>query len=176
MNVMITSKNFNASDHLKETIESKFEKLGKYFSKDIVANVTLTMEKSRQTMEATINVNGTLFRAEETTSDIYSAIDKVVDKLSSQMSRFKTRLQKKHKDHKDFVFQEVPDDLAAGGSDMKIVKSKQFDLVPMSVEEAVMQMELLQHSFYVFINLESDNINIVYKRKTDDYGVLEPKY
>ncbi|HZK02257.1 MAG TPA: ribosome-associated translation inhibitor RaiA, partial [Anaerovoracaceae bacterium] len=84
MRVIITSKNFNASDHLKQTIEAKFEKLGKYFSKDIVANVTLAMEGGRQKIEATINAKGTIFRAEEETNDIYSGVDRVVDKLSSQ--------------------------------------------------------------------------------------------
>ena len=100
MRVIISSKNFNASDHLKEIIEKKFEKLGKYFSKDIIANVTLNMEKGRQKIEATINAKGTIFRAEEETNDIYVGVDKVVDKLASQMSRFKTKLQRKHEDHR----------------------------------------------------------------------------
>ena len=176
MKVIITSKNFDASDHLKDTIESKFEKLSKYFSKDIVANVFLTSEKGRQKIEATINAKGTIFRAEETANDAYTGVDKVVDKLSSQMSRFKTKLQRKHKDHKEFFFGELPDMTGPEPDEKQIVRRKKFDLLPMSVDEAVMQMELLEHSFYVFLNMESDSVNVVYKRKNNDYGLLEVNY
>lgn len=176
MKVIITSKNFNASDHLKETIETKFEKLSKYFSRDIVANVTLNMEKGRQKIEATINAKGTIFRAEETTNDIYAGVEKVVDKLSSQMSRFKTKLQRKHKDHKEFFFGELPDYDEQAPDEDRIVRRKKFELIPMSVDEAIMQMELLEHSFYVFLNMESNSVNVVYKRKEEDYGLLEVSY
>ncbi|MFA5635867.1 MAG: ribosome-associated translation inhibitor RaiA [Anaerovoracaceae bacterium] len=174
MRVIITSKNFSASDHLKQTIESKFEKLGKYFSKDIVANVTLTMERGRQKIEATINAKGTIFRAEEETNDIYTGVDRVVDKLSTQMSRFKTKLQRKHKDHKEFIFANLPE--APEAEEMAVVRRKKFDLMPMSQEEAIMQMELLEHTFYIFLNMETDTVNVVYKRKDGNYGLLEPNY
>ncbi len=174
MRVIITSKNFNASDHLKQTIESKFEKLGKYFSKDIVANVTLTMERGRQKIEATINAKGTIFRAEEETNDIYTGVDRVVDKLSTQMSRFKTKLQRKHKDHKEFIFANLPE--APEAEEMAVVRTKKFDLMPMTQDEAIMQMELLEHTFYIFLNMETDTVNVVYKRKDGNYGLLEPKY
>ena len=173
MKVIITAKNFNASDHLKEVIENKFEKLGKYFSSDIVVNVMLTTEKGRQKIEATINAKGTIFRAEETTTDLYAGVDKVVDKLSSQMSRFKTKLQRKHKDHKEFLFSELPDTQEQAPDEQRIVRRKKFDLIPMALDEAIMQMELLEHSFYVFFNMESATVNIVYKRKDGDYGLLE---
>ncbi len=174
MKVIITSKNFNASDHLKEIIESKFEKLGKYFSKDIIANVTLSSEKGRQKLEATINAKGTIFRAEEETTDVYSGVDRIVDKLASQMSRFKTKLLRKHKDHKEFVFTDLPE--APEAQEATVVKRKAFDLIPMSVDEAIMQMELLEHNFYVFLNMGTETVNVVYKRKAGDYGLLEPKY
>jgi len=176
MKIIITSKNLNASDHLKETIESKFERLGKYFSNDVAANITLSMEKGRQKIEATINAKGTIFRAEETTNDMYSGLDKVVEKLSSQMSRFKTKLQRKHKDHKELQFEELPDIASEEIGEMKVVKTKKFDIMSMSVDEAIMQMELLEHSFFVFLNMESDNVNVVYKRKDNTYGLLETRY
>ena len=176
MKVIITSKNMNASDHLKQTIESKLDRLGKYFSNDIVANVTLSMEKGRQKIEATINAKGTIFRAEETTNDIYSGIDGVIEKLSSQMSRFKTKLQRKHKDHKEFQFADLPEIAGEELEEMRVVRRKQFDLKPMTVDEAIMQMELLEHTFFVFLNLESDTVNVVYKRKDNDYGLLETRY
>lgn len=175
MKVIITSKNFNASDHLKETIEKKFEKLGKYFSNDIVANVMISMERNRQKMEATINARGMIFRAEESTTDAYEGVDRIVDKLSKQMSRFKDKLQKKYKDNKEFMFTDIPE-YEEEPEEMKIVKRKKFELLPMSVEEAIMQMELLQHSFFVFLNIETDSVNVVYKRHQDDYGLLETTY
>lgn len=176
MRIIITSKNFNASDHLKQTIENKFDRLGKYFSNDIVANVTLTMEKGRQKVEATINAKGTIFRAEETTNDAYNGVDRVVEKLASQMSRFKTKLQRKHKDHKEFLFAELPDAVSEETEEMRVVRTKKFDLMPMSVDEAIMQMELLEHTFFVFLNMESNGVNVVYKRKDNNYGLLETNY
>lgn len=176
MKVIITSKNFNASDHLKETIETKMEKLGKYFSKEIVANVTLVMEKGRQKIEATINAKGTIFRAEELTNDAYDGVDRVVEKLSSQMSRFKTKLVRKHNDHKEFYFENMPDTTFTEAEEMAVVRKKKFDVIPMSVDEAIMQMELVGHSFYIFLNVETDTISVVYKRKDESYGLLEPQY
>jgi putative sigma-54 modulation protein len=176
MKVIITSKNMNASDHLKETIESKLDRLGKYFSNEIVANVTLTMEKGRQKIEATINAKGTIFRAEETANDIYNGVDRVVEKLSSQMSRFKTKLQRKHKDHKELQFGDLPEIAGEELEEMRVVRKKQFDLKPMTVDEAIMQMELLEHTFFVFLNSETDTVNVVYKRKDNDYGLLETRY
>lgn len=176
MKVIITCKNYNASDRLKDTIDKKFEKLGKYFSKDIVANVTLTAEKGEQfRMEATINAVGTIFRAEERESDPYTCLDKTVDKLSTQMSRFKTKLVRKHKDQKHLMFTDIPD-YEEPEEEIKIVKTKKFELLPMSVEEAVMQMELVEHSFFVFLNMETDSVGVVYKRNDGNYGLLDTKY
>ncbi len=176
MKVIITSKNFSATDHLKDAIESKFEKLGKYFSQDIIVNVTLTIEKERQKIEATINAKGTIFRAENVTNDMYTGIDGVVDKLSTQMSRFKTKLQRKHKDHKEFIFADLPEIAEAENNEVQIARRKTFDVMPMSVDEAVMQMELLEHTFYIFSNMETESIAVVYKRKDGTYGLLEPNY
>lgn len=176
MKVIITSKNFNPSDHLKKIIETKFEKLGKYFSSEIVANVMLSVEKGREKVEATINAKGTIFRAEDETTDFYTAVDRVVDKLSTQMSRFKTKLQRKHKDHKEFIFANLPEIQESEAEDLAVVRTKEFDLAPMSADEAVMQMELLEHSFFIYLNMETGMVNVVYKRKDGDYGVLEPNY
>lgn len=176
MKVIISSKNYSASDRLKENIEKKLEKLGKYFSNDIVANVTVVSEKGKYKLEATINAKGTIFRAEETAEDPYTGIDRVVDKLSTQMSRFKTKLQRKHKEHKEFIFAELPEIEEEEKDEMQVVKRKRFDLRPMSVDEAIMQMELLEHNFFVFLNMETDSVNVVYKRKDDTFGLLETNY
>ena len=120
MKVVITSKNMNANDRLKDTIEKKMEKLSKYFSDNIIVNVTLSAEKNRQKIEATIRVRGMIFRAEDVSGDIYEGIDNVVEKLSTQMSRFKTKIQKKHKDNKDFVFADWPEEVQ---EEIKVVKT-----------------------------------------------------
>lgn len=173
MKVTIASKNFNTTQHLKDTIDRKFEKLGKYFSDDIVVNVMVSAEKERETMEATINARGMIFRAESTSDDIYECVDKVVDRLSTQMSRFKSKIQKKYKDNKALNFMDIPDEEDA---EIRVVRTKKFELVPMNVEEAIVNMELLQHNFYVFLNMETDSVNVVYKRKSNDYGLLETTF
>jgi putative sigma-54 modulation protein len=172
MKIIITSKNFSVNDHLKETVEKKFEKLKKYFSQDIVVNVMISMERGKQKMEATINARGMIFRAEESAGDVYEAVDRVLEKLSTQMSRFKTKLQKKHKDTKEFSFADIPE-YEGEPEEIKIVKTKKFELEPMSTEEAIMQMELVNHNFFVFLNMENDRISVVYKRNNNDYGLLE---
>lgn len=175
MKVNITGKNFNTYKHLQETLEKKFDKLGKYFSDDITVNVVLSQERGKDKIEATINAKGAVFRSEEVNDDIYEAIDKAVDKLSSQMSRFKGKLQKRYNDNKALKFEFVPEteDVYEVG---KIVKTKKFQLEPMSVEEAILQMEMLQHEFFVFLDMETDSVNVVYARKDKNYGVLETTY
>lgn len=175
MKIIITSKNLSSSEYLKDTIEKKLEKLSKYFSNDIVANVMVSAEQGRQKIEATINAAGTIFRAEESADNAYDAVDGVVDKLSSQMSRFKTKLQRKHKDNKGFKFAEIPD-YVDEPEEMAVVKKKKMEISPMNVEEAIMQMELLGHSFFVFMNMDTESVNIVYERKNGDYGLIETVY
>jgi putative sigma-54 modulation protein len=171
--VTITSRNFNASEHLKDTIEKKIQKLSKYFSDDIVVNVMLSSEKGKDKVEATINAKGTIFRAEETANAAYDAIDRVVEKLSTQMSRYKSKLLKKHKENKEFIFAEIPD---VEEEEINIVKRKQIELTPMTMEEAIIQMELLEHNFFVYADVETNEVSVVYKRKNDDYGVIETKF
>jgi putative sigma-54 modulation protein len=175
MKVNITGKNFNTYKRLQETVEKKFERLGKYFSDDITANVVLSQERGKDKIEATINAKGAVFRAEEVTPDIYEGIDKVVDKLSSQMSRFKGKLQKRYNNNKALKFEFVPesdDDV----EEVKVVKNKKFELRPMTVDEAILEMEMLQHDFFVFLDMETDSVNVVYRRKDGNYGLLETTY
>ena len=176
MKVVISGKNFNASDELKKTVEKKFGKLDKFFSDEIPANVKFKTEGgSKYKVEATINTKGTIFRAEDVTNDPYEGVDKVVDRLSTQMSKFRKKLQKKHKDNKTVNFAELPE-IEEVQEEVEVVKKKKFNLQPMTVDEAIMQMELLEHSFFVFLNLETDSVAVVYKRKNNSYGVLEPVY
>jgi putative sigma-54 modulation protein len=173
MNINISTKNFNASDHLIETIEAKLSRLDKYFSNDIETNVTLSGEKARQKIEATINAGSAIFRAEETTQDIYNGIDRIVDKLGGQMSKFKRKIAHKHKDNKSIRFEDIPDPADADTGKFEIVRRKAYELLPMTPEEAILQMELLSHNFYVFLDMERDQAGVVYKRNDGKYGLLE---
>ena len=175
MEVIITGKNYSPSDKLKETIEKKFEKLDKYFSNEIAGNVMVIREKAGYKVESTINANGTIFRAEVKADDPYDCVDRCIEKLSSQMSRFKTKLQKKHKGQKAIDFAEVPA-FEEPEEEIHVVKKKKFELVPMTIDEAIVQMELLEHDFFVFLNMETDSVNVVYKRDDEDYGLLETSY
>ena len=171
MEIIITGKNFTASEQLKLRIEKKLGKLDKYFSQETVANVMLSNIKEGQKLEATINADGMIFRAESTSSDIEYALDKVVDRLASQMSRFKQKLIRKHQGTKGLIPAEIPD--AAEEAEVGVVKTKRFRINPMSTEEAILQMELLEHSFFVFRDAETNRVNIVYKRNDGGYGLLE---
>ncbi len=175
MKIIITNKNINSSDFLKENIEKKFSKLDKYFSDEVTANVVVSVQKGRQKVEATINGAGTIFRAEQVADVAYDAVDGIVDKLSSQMSRFKTKLQRKHKENKNFFFAELPD-MEEEEDEINVVKRKKMEIAPMNVEEAIMQMELLGHNFFIFLNMETDSVNVVYQRKNGDYGLIETTY
>ena len=175
MKTVITGKNYTPSDKLKEIIEKKFAKLDKYFSEETTANVLTIKEKGNYKVEATIDAKGTIFRAETRSGDPYDCVDRCIEKLSNQMSRFKTKLQKKYKGQKDFGFEELPE-FEEEQEEINVVRSKKFQLEPMVVEEAIMQMEMLNHDFFVYLNMETDSVNVVYKRKDGNYGVLETTY
>ena len=176
MKTIITGKNYTPSDKLKETIEKKFEKLDKYFSNEITGNIMVIKEKAGYKVEATINAKGTIFRAEMRADDPYDAVDRVIEKLSSQMSRFKSKLQKKYKGQQDLMFADLPEYEEEEPEVIQVVKRKKFELEPMTVDEAIVQMELLAHTFYIFLNMETDSVNVVYRRNDRDYGLLETSY
>ena len=175
MKTIITGKSYTPSDKLKETIEKKFSKLDKYFSDEITAQVMTIKEKSKYKVEATINAKGTIFRAETAADDPYDCVDRCIEKLSNQMSKFKTKLQKKYKGQKAFGFEELPA-YEDEKEEISVVKSKKLQLEPMNEEEAIMQMEMLNHDFFVYLNMETDSVNVAYKRKDGNYGILETTY
>ncbi|MGI6212257.1 MAG: ribosome hibernation-promoting factor, HPF/YfiA family [Anaerovoracaceae bacterium] len=175
MKVNIIARNFRTYDKLEETIEKKLSKLGKYFSDDISANVVLSREKGMDKIETTINGKGMLFRTEEKAEDVYEALDKSIDKLSSQMSKFKGKLQKRYNNNKALKFEFLPED-DEEMEEPKIVKSKKYQLSPMNADEAVLEMEMLNHDFFVFLNMDTDSVGVVYRRKDGNYGLLDTDY
>ena len=177
MKYNITGKNFKTYRRLEEQIEKKFDRLDKYFSEDITANIVLSLERGKDKIEVTINAQGALFRAEEVTDDVYEGIDRAVDKLTSQIKKFKGRLQKRYQDNKALKFEFLEDEPEEEEEEqLKIVREKKFDLRPMDVEEAILEMEMLEHDFFVFLNSDTETVNVVYRRKGGKYGLLEPQY
>lgn len=176
MKITLTGKNFNTYKHLQDTIEKKLKKLDKYFADDAEAKVVLSTERGKDKIEITVNAKGSVFRTEQIGQDVYEGLDKSIDKLASQMSRFKGKLQKRYNDNKSVRFESIPAPDEEQSPIGEIVKTKRLDLSPMDVHEAILQMEMLQHNFFVFINSESDLVNIVYKRNDGNYGVMETVY
>jgi putative sigma-54 modulation protein len=172
MKYIITAKKIELTEALKQQITKKIGRLEKYFGADAETHATLSVQRNKQTIEITIRFNGMAVRAEVTADDMYSALDRAADILERQIGKNKTRLSKKlHEDgvkHIENTFVEKED------SDFDIVRTKRFAVKPMSVEEAILQMNLLGHVFFMFLNSEDKEINVVYKRKDGGYGVIEP--
>ena len=174
MKIIVTGKNIAISDKIQDAIDKKFEKLGKYFADDIQAKVLIHPEKAKVKVEATIVNKGTIFRAEDVAQDVFDCIDTVADKLLTQMSKYKGKLMKRHKGKESIKFEMIPEVPAA--EETRVVKTKKFQLMPMTVDDAILQMEMLQHNFFVFLDTETDSVNVVYKRNDDDYGLLETEH
>ncbi|MGI6177157.1 MAG: ribosome hibernation-promoting factor, HPF/YfiA family [Eubacterium sp.] len=171
MKTIITGKNYTPDRHLEDTIQKKLEKLGKYFSDDIDAKVYLSQERGRVKTEVNINAKGALFRTEVLASDAYEGIDIAVDKLSSQMSKFKGKLQARYQNNKSVRFEAIPQ--AEETQTGKIVRTKKLALTPMAPDEAVLQMEMSGHNFYAFVDSKTETVSIAYKRNDGNYGILE---
>ncbi len=183
MQYIITGKNIEVTKALQDKVVAKLSKLEKFFSPDSEARVTLSVEKLSQIVEVTIPTKGRLLRAEVESQDMYAAIDEIVDVLQRQLHKYKNKLKDKarrdtpSKDEQqlqNIIFDSVEDPKEE--SNIKIEKVKRFDLKPMDAEEAVLEMELIGHNFFVFKNGETDEVNVVYKRKNGTYGLIEPEY
>lgn len=175
MRVSIIAKNTTATPALTEMIEKKLSKVKKFFEPEVEAKVKLSVQKNTQKVEITIPFNGNILRAEEVTDDMYKSIDLVINKLERRIRKQKTKLSKRSNDSLRFPeLDEVVDNVEEENG--IVVRTKRFMVKPMSAEEAILQMELLGHSFFVYRDAEEDKISVVYKRKDGDYGLLEPEY
>jgi len=159
---------------LKSAVEDKIGKLEKYFTPDTEVHVTLSVEKDRQKIEVTIPVKGTVIRSEQISSDMYVSIDLVEEIIERQLKKYKNKLierqQGSHYLKPEFIEKDYAED-----DEVKIVRTKKFDIKPMYAEDACIQMELTGHNFFVFCNAETDQVNVVYKRKGNTYGLIEPE-
>lgn len=175
MKITVNGKNIEVTNGLRSAVEKKLSKLDKYFTPDIEAHATLSVQRNRQIIEVTIPFNGVILRGEESNDDMYASIDLVVDKLERQIRKQKTKLQRRT--HSEALkFQVIPDEKPDGKTEPKVVKTKRFSVKPMSDDEAVLQMELLGHSFFVYENDENGEVNVLYKRRDGNYGIIEPEY
>jgi putative sigma-54 modulation protein len=177
MKFQIRGKNIQLSEALKEYVEKRLGKLDKYFDNNPEAIVTLSVEKDRHRVEVTMPISGFILRGEEESTDMYACIDLVVEKLEKQVEKYKTRLLKKNKSHsiKDLT-PVISVETADEDKEPQIVRTKRFAIKPMPIEEAIMQMNLLGHNFFVFSNAETEEVNVVYKRKDGNYGLIEPEF
>ena len=175
MRYIIYGKNLEVSEGLKQAVHDKFSKLEKFFTPETEVQVTLSVQKDNQTVEATIPMKGTILRVEPTSTDMYVSIDLVQEIIERQMRKNKTRLVNRNRGGGNFqkAFIEMETEEA---EEIRIVRSKKFAIKPMDPEEACIQMELSGHSFFVFRNGETDEVNVVYKRKGNTYGLIEPEY
>jgi putative sigma-54 modulation protein len=176
MKFIIIGKNIDVTPGLKEAVESKLGKLERYFTPDTEIHVTLSVQKERQKIEVTIPVKGGLIRSEEESNDMYVSIDLVEEIIERQLRKYKNKLIAKHQEGGNIrqEFYDSEDTVTEG--DIRIVKTKRFGIKPMYPEDACLQMELLGHDFFVFYNAESDEVNVVYKRKDGTYGLIEPEF
>ena len=176
MRITITGRNIELTPGIKEAVEDKLGKLEKYFKPETDVNVTLSVEKERQKIEVTIPTKGHTIRAEEVSNDMYVSIDLVEETLERQLIKYRTKIiSKKMNAAANFKAEYLEEKIEEDEEEIKIVRSKRYDLKPMYPEDACIQMELLGHDFFVFVNAETDEVNVVYKRKANTYGIIEPE-
>ncbi|MGX8711156.1 MAG: ribosome hibernation-promoting factor, HPF/YfiA family [bacterium] len=175
MKITVTGRKVNLRDNFKELAAKKLSRFDRVFDDDAQANVVVTLERNRQTVEITIKSRGMIYRAEATDFEMNDALDQVVSALGRQIRKNKTRLEKEiHSAALDQYVQDYLHTAEEDDSEYKIVRTKHFFVKPLSTEEAILQMNLLGHQFFMFRDEQSGEINVVYKRKDGNYGLLEP--
>ena len=163
------------SDSLKARTEKKLSKLDRYFNREAEALIRFRQQRGgRNIAEITVSVNGLILRAEEVSNDMYLSIDRAVDKLESQIRRYRTKMEKHLRDPKPEAPEEVVEPVYEEAS-YDVVRTKRFSVKPMDVDDAITQMELLGHSFFVFMNAETDSMSVLYRRNDGAYGLLVPE-
>jgi len=173
MNITIIGRKCNPREDFRSRVEKRLLKVEKLFGEDAVAKVTATVEKNYQAVEVTVNKDGMIFRAEERAENINDALDECVDSLVRQIRKNKTRVEKKLRAvaFDDFIDSDIEEE-----TEFDLIREKTIALKPQSVEEAILQMNLLGHQFYMFLNADTDTINVVYGRKDSGYGLIVPDY
>ncbi|MCD8222180.1 MAG: ribosome-associated translation inhibitor RaiA [Clostridiales bacterium] len=175
MRYTITGRNMDVTPALRSAIEDKLGKLERYFQPETEVIVTLSVQRERQKIEVTIPVKGNIIRAEKSSTDMYVSIDLVEEIIERQIKKYRKKLIDKKQSAQAFSDLFINEE-SVGDETIEIVKSKRFAVKPMDPEEACVQMELLGHSFYVFLNAQTEQVNVVYKRRGNTYGLIEPEF
>ena len=176
MKFIISGRNIDITDGLRTAVEDKLGKLERYFTADTEIIVTLSVEKERQKIEVTIPVKGNIIRAEQVSNDMYVSIDLVEEIIERQLRKYKTKIINKKQNVETFQPEFIEKDYEDDTNEIKIIRTKKFGFKPMYPEDACVQMELLGHNFFVFLNAETEEVNVVYKRKGNTYGLIEPDF
>ncbi|MEY8517305.1 ribosome-associated translation inhibitor RaiA [Lachnospiraceae bacterium 29-84] len=175
MRITISGKNIEITEGLRKAVEEKLSKLERYFTPETDVTVTLSVEKERQKIEVTIPVKGNIIRSEQVSNDMYVSIDLVEEVIERQLKKYKNKIidrkQSATNFQKEFIEKEIEDE-----DEVAIIRTKRFGMKPMYPEDACVQMELLGHNFFVFQNAETEQVNVVYKRKGNTYGLIEPEF
>ena len=174
MKITISGKNIDVTEGLKAAVNEKLGILEKYFTPDTNVIVTLSVEKERQKIEVTIPVKGNIIRSEQVSNDMYVSIDLVEEVIERQLRKYKNKIADKQQEAGNFQKEYLEHDYLED-EDIQIIRTKKFGMKPMYPEDACVQMELLGHTFFVFRNAETDEVNVVYKRKNNTYGLIEPE-
>ena len=174
MKITISGKNIDVTEGLKAAVNEKLGKLEKDFTPDTNVIVTLSVEKERQKIEVTIPVKGNIIRSEQVSNDMYVSIDLVEEVIERQLRKYKNKIADKQQEAGNFQKEYLEHDYLED-EDIQIIRTKKFGMKPMYPEDACVQMELLGHTFFVFRNAETDEVNVVYKRKNNTYGLIEPE-
>lgn len=175
MHFTIVGKNIDVTEGLKAAVEDKIGKLERYFASETEVHVTMSVEKDRQKIEVTIPVKGNIIRSEQVSNDMYVSIDLVEEIIERQLKKYKNKLVDKHHNGGSFKEEFLEKDFV-DEEEIKIIRTKHFGMKPMYPEDACVQMELLGHNFFVFYNAQTEAVNVVYKRKGNTYGLIEPEY
>ena len=175
MKFVYAGKGMEVSDSLKARVEKKLSKLERYFNKDTEADVRFSQQKGgRDIVELTVSAGSLILRAEESSNDMYLSIDRAADKLESQVRRYRTKLEKQMHRGEQSV-EEFEDSPIYEEAKFDVVRVKRFAVKPMSVEDAITQMELLGHDFFLFLNEETEIMSVLYRRNDGSYGLLQPE-
>ena len=177
MKFIIIGKNIDVTQGLKDAVEGKLGKLERYFTPDTEIHVTLSVQRERQKIEVTIPVKGDIIRSEQESNDMYVSIDLVEEVIERQLRKYKNKLIARHQEGGNFKHEFYEgEDVAEDEGEIRIVRTKKFGFKPMYPEDACIQMDLLGHDFYVFCNAETDEVNVVYRRKNGAFGLIEPEF
>ena len=174
MKFIIIGRNIDITEGLKSAVQEKLGKLERYFTPETEIHVTLSVEKDRQKIEVTIPVKGNIIRSEQVSNDMYVSIDLVEEVIERQLRKYKNKIADKQQEAGNFQKEYLEHDYLED-EDIQIIRTKKFGMKPMYPEDACVQMELLGHTFFVFRNAETDEVNVVYKRKNNTYGLIEPE-